>query len=451
MSDLLIDDYPLVVLPRLAVAVGLNEGLILQQIHYWAKVKQRDPSHYEASFRDGRCWVYNSLAEWHEQFPFWSTDTISRALISLKKQGLIVVEQFGKSDWDRTNWYAIDYDALNSLTIPVPESAPPKPKAGAQKLRQAKAASCESRRPQNAAVGDTQVANVDDRILRSSLSETPSENSAETNPQTNPPPAPVAATPEVAPVTEAGSVGRSVPCETPLQTCRTEAANLQDGTASAAPSVTERPRSAVIEPETGNAPPSGARNGPEAWRRLAERTAQRAAKAAEVGPPPAPVTGPEVQPVGPPVTEAGPDSPPAVELAVELVREFVSYGFSGAEAEGAVRAHGEARCREALRHVPILPTVRRQGRWVAKCLAEGWTVGEPPRAWKIGRDAGPDIERLIGARGRGAVCAELLRRADVAERSGDRPLARRRRRVVELLRGGAAAQDAITRAAAEQP
>lgn len=40
MSKLLLDDEPLVILPKLAAAIGLNEAIILQQLHYWLeKVK----------------------------------------------------------------------------------------------------------------------------------------------------------------------------------------------------------------------------------------------------------------------------------------------------------------------------------------------------------------------------------------------------------------------------
>lgn len=37
MSKLLIDDYPIQVLPKLAKEIGLNEAIFLQQVHYWLK------------------------------------------------------------------------------------------------------------------------------------------------------------------------------------------------------------------------------------------------------------------------------------------------------------------------------------------------------------------------------------------------------------------------------
>ncbi|KPC98057.1 Replication initiation and membrane attachment [Geobacillus sp. BCO2] len=37
MSNLLFDDQPLVILPQLALAIGLNESIVVQQLHYWLK------------------------------------------------------------------------------------------------------------------------------------------------------------------------------------------------------------------------------------------------------------------------------------------------------------------------------------------------------------------------------------------------------------------------------
>ena len=37
MSKLLINEHPLQVLPSLATKIGLNEAIVLQQIHYWKK------------------------------------------------------------------------------------------------------------------------------------------------------------------------------------------------------------------------------------------------------------------------------------------------------------------------------------------------------------------------------------------------------------------------------
>ncbi|MDU5780355.1 MAG: transcriptional regulator [Pantoea sp.] len=101
--SLLLKVKPLVISPVLACRIGLNEAIVLQQICYWLEDTNSGVEH------DGRRWVYNTIDEWNEQFPFWSSDTVKRALTSLKKSGLIYVEQLKKSQHDRTNFYAINH------------------------------------------------------------------------------------------------------------------------------------------------------------------------------------------------------------------------------------------------------------------------------------------------------------------------------------------------------
>ena len=107
MSNLLINEPPLMVLPTLAAKIGLNEAIILQQIHYWL-----DPRGNK-NLKEGKHWVYNSYKDWRKQFPFWSEITIRRIVISLEKTGLLVSSIKNKNPLDKTKWYTIDYSALS--------------------------------------------------------------------------------------------------------------------------------------------------------------------------------------------------------------------------------------------------------------------------------------------------------------------------------------------------
>ncbi|OFV05734.1 replication protein [Staphylococcus sp. HMSC12H08] len=107
MSKLLIDDYPIQVLPKLAEKVGLNEAIILQQIHYWLNSSKHN--------YDGKRWIYNSYPKWIEQFPFWSESTIKRTITSLEKQNLLFVGNYNKAGFDRTKWYSVNYSTLDKL------------------------------------------------------------------------------------------------------------------------------------------------------------------------------------------------------------------------------------------------------------------------------------------------------------------------------------------------
>lgn len=104
MSKLLLNEAPLVVQPTLAVKLGLNEALVLQQIHYWATMK--------LNLKDGYYWVYNTYEDWTNQFPFMSKSTIGRVLRNLEKNKVIVVGNYNKLSFDKTKWYRIDYNEL---------------------------------------------------------------------------------------------------------------------------------------------------------------------------------------------------------------------------------------------------------------------------------------------------------------------------------------------------
>lgn len=109
MSRLLIDEPPLQVLPSLARELGLNEAIMLQQMHYWL-IKSR----YEF---EGVKWFYKTLEDWQTEFPFWSTMTIRRTLTNLEKQKVIRIGNFNKKKFDKTKWYTIEYQCVNRRCV----------------------------------------------------------------------------------------------------------------------------------------------------------------------------------------------------------------------------------------------------------------------------------------------------------------------------------------------
>ena len=107
MSNLLINEPPLQVLPSLAKAIGLNEAIILQQIHYWL-----DPR-MNKNKREGAHWVYNSYNQWQEQFCFMSKRTIQRAVLNLEKLSLLISKKVNQLNGDSTKWYTINLSLIH--------------------------------------------------------------------------------------------------------------------------------------------------------------------------------------------------------------------------------------------------------------------------------------------------------------------------------------------------
>jgi len=111
MSKLLLNERPLLVMPLLATKIGLNEAIVLQQIHYWNEINKKADNNY----RDGYYWTFNSYEEWNKQFPFWSIRTIQRIIKRLENLKLIVIGNYNKLQIDRTKWYRIDIKVLQAL------------------------------------------------------------------------------------------------------------------------------------------------------------------------------------------------------------------------------------------------------------------------------------------------------------------------------------------------
>ena len=117
MSKLLISEPPLVFQPTLAVVIGLNEAIILQQINYWIEIEKNSNKSDIAKkhFRHGRWWIYNTYDQWQDQFPYLSISTIKRSITRLEKIGLLISDKLNSKGYDQTKWYTIDYEVLETL------------------------------------------------------------------------------------------------------------------------------------------------------------------------------------------------------------------------------------------------------------------------------------------------------------------------------------------------
>ena len=108
-SHLLINEPALQVLPSLAKVIGLNEAIVLQQLHYWLNNPKVGIE------KQGEKWIFNTYDEWVENFPFWSASTVKRIFTSLEEQGVVISAQLDAKQRDMTKFYRIDYAQLDTL------------------------------------------------------------------------------------------------------------------------------------------------------------------------------------------------------------------------------------------------------------------------------------------------------------------------------------------------
>src|SRR4051812_13351176 len=100
---LLIHEQPLQVIPALAKQIGLNEALVVQQIHFWLDPRK------DISFFEGMYWLEGIHDLCLARFCMWDERKIRRILQSLENRGYLISILRGTP---RREYVTIDYDVL---------------------------------------------------------------------------------------------------------------------------------------------------------------------------------------------------------------------------------------------------------------------------------------------------------------------------------------------------
>lgn len=98
-----------------AQIVGVNAAILLEDIAHW--VEHNSANEDKKSFHDGRYWTYNSMKAFSELFPYLKPNAVRTALKKLKDADLIIVGNYNKLAYDRTQWYALTEKAEALLGI----------------------------------------------------------------------------------------------------------------------------------------------------------------------------------------------------------------------------------------------------------------------------------------------------------------------------------------------
>lgn len=104
----LVDETHLFVSPSLAARIGVEEALLLQQLHYRLGTNGIEKA--------GHIWYCQTYQDWTKQFYFWNVPKIRRLLVKLEQEHLIhSSNQFNRFYTDRSKWYRIDYEKVGEL------------------------------------------------------------------------------------------------------------------------------------------------------------------------------------------------------------------------------------------------------------------------------------------------------------------------------------------------
>lgn len=108
-ENTVIEDYPILVLPKLAVAIGLEEAMVVQQLYWLLK----NPAN--GKNLDGEKWIFNTAQQWVDQyFPFWCISTVKRTFQQLERMGLVMSCQ-PEGKMSRRKYYRLNRGGMQLL------------------------------------------------------------------------------------------------------------------------------------------------------------------------------------------------------------------------------------------------------------------------------------------------------------------------------------------------
>jgi len=97
----------------IAIDVGFEEAVMLNSIHFWVDKNYGKKDH----LHNDKYWMYCTIREFTERYPFWSSAQIKRILKNLKQKDYIEIGEFNKWSPDRTKWYTISKKGLSIVNL----------------------------------------------------------------------------------------------------------------------------------------------------------------------------------------------------------------------------------------------------------------------------------------------------------------------------------------------
>jgi hypothetical protein len=85
-----------------AIKYGIEEAIVINNLQFWITKNLANRKH----FYNERTWTYNTYKAFSEIFPYWNEHKMKRILDSLVEQKVLLRENYNKSGYDRTCWYA---------------------------------------------------------------------------------------------------------------------------------------------------------------------------------------------------------------------------------------------------------------------------------------------------------------------------------------------------------
>ncbi|MFS0876089.1 conserved phage C-terminal domain-containing protein [Solibacillus isronensis] len=105
---LLVDGRQLFLSQDLAIRIGIEEALFLQQLYYRLETQGVE--------KEGHTWYRQTYQGWAKQCPQWNIRKIKRLVMKLESYQIIISSnKFNSFKTDRSKWYRIDYRKIDQI------------------------------------------------------------------------------------------------------------------------------------------------------------------------------------------------------------------------------------------------------------------------------------------------------------------------------------------------
>jgi len=91
-----------------AIRFGVYKAILLYNLRFWLEHNKARGINIK-KHTDGKkyYWTYNSGEAFEKLFPYMNSRSIRRWLLEMENDGLIISNNFNKTEYDRTKWYTI--------------------------------------------------------------------------------------------------------------------------------------------------------------------------------------------------------------------------------------------------------------------------------------------------------------------------------------------------------
>lgn len=100
---------------HIATVYGVNQAIFIQSMVQFTFINASE----ERNLHDNRYWCYGTPKFFAKYFPYFKPRLIKEIINKCVKDGLLIVGNYNRVKYDRTNWYALSNKALIELNLDI--------------------------------------------------------------------------------------------------------------------------------------------------------------------------------------------------------------------------------------------------------------------------------------------------------------------------------------------